>query len=190
MFPCALIACMVFFTFVLPPECGERVSLCITILMAMTIFQELTSEKLPPSSDTFFLIGESIQNTLVMSWATNYSLIFGTFSVLTFETCQATVEIPELPWKCLDWNFWIVIVIAIVICHSPRGFSRQVGWSDVTLYQCWISYSEGSRNISTSAKIFYGTTEIFTGINKKGKTLNNSKTLGYKPYFVTRDIKR
>ncbi|XP_078370570.1 neuronal acetylcholine receptor subunit alpha-3-like isoform X1 [Oculina patagonica] len=56
-FPCALIACMVFFTFVLPPECGERVSLCITILMAMTIFQELTSEKLPPSSDTFFLIG-------------------------------------------------------------------------------------------------------------------------------------
>ncbi|XP_068719748.1 neuronal acetylcholine receptor subunit alpha-3-like isoform X2 [Montipora capricornis] len=56
-FPCALIACMVFFTFVLPPECGERVSLCITILMAMTIFQELTSTKLPPSSDTFFLIG-------------------------------------------------------------------------------------------------------------------------------------
>lgn len=96
-FPCALIACMVFFTFVLPPECGERVSLCITILMAMTIFQELTSEKLPPSSDTFFLIGESIQNTLIMSWATNYSLIFGTFSVLTFETCHSTVEIPELP---------------------------------------------------------------------------------------------
>lgn len=61
-FPCALIACMVFFTFVLPPECGERVSLCITILMAMTIFQELTSEKLPPSSDTFFLIGEYISN--------------------------------------------------------------------------------------------------------------------------------
>lgn len=56
-FPCALIACMVFFTFVLPPECGERVSLCITILMAMTIFQELTSNKLPPSSDSFFLIG-------------------------------------------------------------------------------------------------------------------------------------
>lgn len=56
-FPCALIACMVFLTFVLPPECGERISLCITVLMAMTIFQELTSEKLPPSSDTFFLIG-------------------------------------------------------------------------------------------------------------------------------------
>jgi len=75
-FPCALIACMVFFTFVLPPECGERVSLCITILMAMTIFQELTSEKLPPSSDTFFLIGEYIKSTLITSWTTNYSLIF------------------------------------------------------------------------------------------------------------------
>lgn len=61
---------MVFFTFVLPPECGERVSLCITILMAMTIFQELTSEKLPPSSDTFFLIGGCIKSTLTVSWAT------------------------------------------------------------------------------------------------------------------------
>ena len=67
---------MVFFTFVLPPECGERVSLCITVLMAMTIFQELTSEKLPPSSDTFFLIGElCIKGTLIISWETNYNSV-------------------------------------------------------------------------------------------------------------------
>ncbi|XP_028517612.1 neuronal acetylcholine receptor subunit alpha-7 [Exaiptasia diaphana] len=57
-FPCAVIAAMVFCTFLLPAESGERISLCITVLMAMTIFQELTSEKLPASSEGFILIGE------------------------------------------------------------------------------------------------------------------------------------
>ncbi|XP_048589493.1 neuronal acetylcholine receptor subunit alpha-3 isoform X2 [Nematostella vectensis] len=56
-FPCSLIACMTYLTFILPAESGERISLCITVLMAMSIFQELTSNKLPPSSETFFLLG-------------------------------------------------------------------------------------------------------------------------------------
>ncbi|KAK3699895.1 hypothetical protein QZH41_016559, partial [Actinostola sp. cb2023] len=48
--PCSLIAVMVLLSFVLPPEAGERISLGITVLMAMAIFQELTSEKLPVES--------------------------------------------------------------------------------------------------------------------------------------------
>ncbi|XP_031569941.1 neuronal acetylcholine receptor subunit alpha-10-like [Actinia tenebrosa] len=48
--PCSLIAIMVLLSFVLPPEAGERISLGITVLMAMAIFQELTSEKLPVES--------------------------------------------------------------------------------------------------------------------------------------------
>ena len=51
---------MVFLTFVIPPESGERISLSITVLMAMAIFQELTSQKLPPSGDGFFLLGTLI----------------------------------------------------------------------------------------------------------------------------------
>ena len=55
--PCALIACMIFLVFLLPPKSGERISLGITVLLSMAIFQELSSEKLPSSSDTFPLLG-------------------------------------------------------------------------------------------------------------------------------------
>ena len=45
--PCCLISSMIFLGFVLPPESGERVGLSITVLLAMTVFQQLTSELMP-----------------------------------------------------------------------------------------------------------------------------------------------
>ncbi|XP_066916789.1 neuronal acetylcholine receptor subunit alpha-3-like isoform X2 [Clytia hemisphaerica] len=55
--PCALIACMIFLVFVLPAKSGERISLGITVMLSMAIFQELSSEKLPSSSDNYPLLG-------------------------------------------------------------------------------------------------------------------------------------
>ncbi|PFX16347.1 neuronal acetylcholine receptor subunit alpha-7-like isoform X2 [Stylophora pistillata] len=54
--PCTLIACTIFLEFILPAESGERVGLGITILLSMAVFQELTSEKLPSSSEHFPLL--------------------------------------------------------------------------------------------------------------------------------------
>ena len=45
--PCALISAMIFLGFMLPPECGERISLGITVLLAMTVFQQLTYQIFP-----------------------------------------------------------------------------------------------------------------------------------------------
>ena len=55
--PCSLIAMMVLLSFILPPESGERIGLGITVLMAMAIFQELTSNKLPADSQYIPLLG-------------------------------------------------------------------------------------------------------------------------------------
>lgn len=55
--PCSLIAMMVLLSFILPPESGERIGLGITVLMAMAIFQELTSNKLPADSEYIPLLG-------------------------------------------------------------------------------------------------------------------------------------
>lgn len=55
--PCSLIAVMVLLSFILPPESGERIGLGITVLMAMAIFQELTSNKLPADSQYIPLLG-------------------------------------------------------------------------------------------------------------------------------------
>ncbi|EDO29634.1 predicted protein, partial [Nematostella vectensis] len=54
--PCALISCMIFLGFILPPESGERIGLSITVLLAMTVFQQLTSQIFP--SFDFPLLGQ------------------------------------------------------------------------------------------------------------------------------------
>ena len=46
--PCCLISTLIFLTFMLPPASGERVGLSVTILLAITVFQQLASEFLPP----------------------------------------------------------------------------------------------------------------------------------------------
>ena len=58
--PCSLIALMVLLSFILPPESGERIGLGITVLMAMAIFQELTSAKLPADSEYIPLLGNEL----------------------------------------------------------------------------------------------------------------------------------
>ena len=51
--PCALLACMTFLVFILPPKSGERITLSITVMLSMAVFQELSSAKLPSSSDNY-----------------------------------------------------------------------------------------------------------------------------------------
>ena len=54
--PCCLISSMIFLGFILPPESGERIGLSITVLLAMTVFQQLTSELMP--SYDFPILGQ------------------------------------------------------------------------------------------------------------------------------------
>ena len=54
---------MVLLSFILPPESGERIGLGITVLMAMAIFQELTSNKLPADSNYIPLLGNGLRLT-------------------------------------------------------------------------------------------------------------------------------
>ncbi len=46
--PCALLSSLVVLGFILPPESGERIGLTITVLLAVTVFQQLTSQIMPP----------------------------------------------------------------------------------------------------------------------------------------------
>jgi len=44
--------------FFLPPESGEKVSLSVTVLLAMTVYQLLIAETIPATSEVIPLIGE------------------------------------------------------------------------------------------------------------------------------------
>ena len=50
--PCLVLAVTILFGFFLPPESGERISLTITILLAVAVFLQLVSDNLPRNSDS------------------------------------------------------------------------------------------------------------------------------------------
>lgn len=50
--PCLVLVTTILFGFFLPPESGERISLTITILLAIAVFLQLISDSLPRNSDS------------------------------------------------------------------------------------------------------------------------------------------
>ena len=54
------------FVFVLPSESGEKMSLCISVLLALTVFLLLISKLIPPTSLDVPLIGRFLIFTMVL----------------------------------------------------------------------------------------------------------------------------
>lgn len=55
--PCLIIMSMVLLGFFLPPESGERITLSITVLLAMAVFLQLAAENLPRNSENLPVMG-------------------------------------------------------------------------------------------------------------------------------------
>ena len=75
--PCAVIALLAILNFITPPDSGERISFCITILLAMSVYLLILANSLPVTSEnvailglyymaTIFLIGFSLVGTVVV----------------------------------------------------------------------------------------------------------------------------
>lgn len=56
--PCVIIAILAFLSFCLPVECGERISLVITVLLSMTVFMLLAFNFMPATSEMIPLVGK------------------------------------------------------------------------------------------------------------------------------------
>ena len=75
--PCVVIILLVILNFLIPPESGERISFCITILLSMSVYLLILADSLPKTSDdvailglyylsTIFLIGFSLVGAVVV----------------------------------------------------------------------------------------------------------------------------
>ena len=56
--PCMIMLSMILLGFFLPPESGERITLSITVLLAMAVFLQLVAETLPRNSESIPLLGK------------------------------------------------------------------------------------------------------------------------------------
>ncbi|XP_050425104.1 acetylcholine receptor subunit alpha-type acr-16-like isoform X2 [Adelges cooleyi] len=104
--PCVLISSMALLGFTLPPDCGEKLTLEITILLSLTVFLNLVAESMPTTSEAVPLIGTYF-NCIMFMVASSVVL---TLVVLNYHHRSADIHTMG-PWvKCffLLWLPWIL----------------------------------------------------------------------------------
>ncbi|KAK7115593.1 acetylcholine receptor subunit alpha-like isoform X2 [Littorina saxatilis] len=64
--PCVAISFLTVLVFYLPSDSGEKVTLCISILLSLTVFFLLLAEIIPPTSNVVPLIGKYLLFTMIL----------------------------------------------------------------------------------------------------------------------------
>ena len=91
--PCLVLITTLFIGFYLPPDCGERVSLTITVLLAVAVFLQLVTDYLPTNSDSIPILAVfyiAIMMKSVVSLATTCIIL-----ITHYKSCE--VRIQDIP---------------------------------------------------------------------------------------------
>ncbi|KAI3382356.1 hypothetical protein SNEBB_006712 [Seison nebaliae] len=90
--PCVGISLLTILTFYLPSDSGEKVSLCISILLSLTVFFLLLAELIPPTSLVVPLIGKYLSFTMIL---VTLSVVITVFILNIRHRTSATHSMPQ-----------------------------------------------------------------------------------------------
>ncbi|NXM48611.1 ACH10 protein, partial [Gymnorhina tibicen] len=127
--PCIMVSFLAPLGFYLPADSGEKVSLGVTVLLALTVFQLLVAESMPPS-ESVPLIGKYYIATMTMITASTALTIF----IMNVHHCGPGAR-PVPPWaRRLILHHMARLCCVYEVgesCKSPqRALGRRAGVGD------------------------------------------------------------
>ncbi|KAL2077097.1 hypothetical protein ACEWY4_026601 [Coilia grayii] len=102
--PCLLISFLTVLVFYLPSDCGEKVTLCISVLLSLTVFLLVITETIPSTSLVIPLIGEYLL----------FTMIFVTLSIVI------TVFVLNVHYRTPTTHTMPAWVRRVFLCVLPR----------------------------------------------------------------------
>ncbi|KAL8196905.1 UNVERIFIED_CONTAM: Neuronal acetylcholine receptor subunit alpha-3 [Gekko kuhli] len=90
--PCLLISFLTVLVFYLPSDCGEKVTLCISVLLSLTVFLLVITETIPSTSLVIPLIGEYLLFTMIF---VTLSIVITVFVLNVHYRTPRTHTMPE-----------------------------------------------------------------------------------------------
>uniref|UniRef100_K1QL92 Neuronal acetylcholine receptor subunit alpha-6 n=1 Tax=Magallana gigas TaxID=29159 RepID=K1QL92_MAGGI len=120
--PLIFFGLMNIFVFILPTESGERLSYCVTVLLAIAVFLTIVEQNLPPTSDPISILSYYVLANLGMSCFICFVVIIG------LDAMRGETE----PWDRSDHT-----VLRHVTCSVPGTLQIFIaGWTSYTWGKC------------------------------------------------------
>uniref|UniRef100_A0A3B1J1M5 Cholinergic receptor nicotinic alpha 2 subunit n=1 Tax=Astyanax mexicanus TaxID=7994 RepID=A0A3B1J1M5_ASTMX len=167
--PCLLISCLTVLVFYLPSDCGEKITLCISVLLSLTVFLLLITEIIPSTSLVIPLIGEYLLFTMIF---VTLSIIITVFVLNVHHRSPGTHEMPH----------WVHAVFLDLI---PRWLFMRRPAPDSRRRQRLLLLQQGQRSrpscLSTSASWFKEDTRTCCYNELELGTLSSAFSLSFRP---------
>lgn len=154
--PCMIIVSMVLLGFFLPPESGERITLSITVLLAMAVFLQLGAENLPRNSESVPVMG-IFYITVMIEVAS--SLIATCYILHIHHRNSGTAVVPVPRWV----NVYILdklgkfLGVKKPVTEDNYDLSAEVDFKRISLMKKDLDKRFGSTNNHVKTKLLHDT---------------------------------
>uniref|UniRef100_A0A8C6NK12 Cholinergic receptor, nicotinic, alpha 6 n=1 Tax=Nothobranchius furzeri TaxID=105023 RepID=A0A8C6NK12_NOTFU len=120
--PCLLISFLTVLVFYLPSDCGEKVTLCISVLLSLTVFLLVITETIPSTSLVIPLIGEYLLFTMIF---VTLSIVITVFVLNVHYRTPMTHTMP-----CWVRSVFLKVLPRIMLMRRPIDEDGKAGWLD------------------------------------------------------------